>query len=115
MVRIRKVIPLENFVVRLELTNGKQKTVDLLPYMRGPVFEPLRKNMALFRTIKVDKDLGTIVWKNGADIDPDVLLGKEQPTWLDKEITKKSLNVTKELITVKERKASYSARKKKRV
>ena len=36
------------------------------------VFGPLR-DLLLFRQARVDKDLGTIVWPTGADIDPGVL------------------------------------------
>ena len=34
--------------------------------------EPLREP-ALFGQVRVDEELGTIVWPNGADLDPDVL------------------------------------------
>jgi hypothetical protein len=38
------------------------------------VFDPLVRDPALFRAVRVDESLGTIVWPNGADIDPDVLV-----------------------------------------
>lgn len=38
-----------------------------------PVFEPLRQDPELFRQVRVDQELGTVVWPNGADLDPDVL------------------------------------------
>lgn len=44
------------------------------------MFGPIRKDAALFRSVRVDEELGTIVWPNGADIDPDVLiLGRRRP------------------------------------
>ena len=73
MVRIRSAIPLEGFWVRLGFTDGTERTVDLEPYLRGPVFEPLKSDPALFRAIQVDEELGTVVWPTGADICPDVL------------------------------------------
>ena len=49
--------------------------LDLEVELWGPVFEPLRQDPRLFRTVRVDAGLGTIVWPNGADLDPDVLCG----------------------------------------
>ena len=49
--------------------------VDLEAELWGPVFEPLREDSQLFRQVQVDEELGTIVWPNGADMDPDVLHG----------------------------------------
>jgi len=40
------------------------------------VLEPLRDDPELFRPVRVDEELGTIVWPNGADMDPDVLHGE---------------------------------------
>lgn len=36
------------------------------------VFAPMRED-AYFRAVRVDTELGTIVWPNGADLCPDVL------------------------------------------
>jgi len=74
MVRIRGVETLGGFRVRLSLTDGSTREVDLDPYLHGPVFEPIRADPAYFQAVRVDQELGTIVWPNGADIDPDVLI-----------------------------------------
>lgn len=73
LVRIKSVEVLNDFWVRLEFTDGTQRDIDLEPYLHGPVFEPIRNNPDMFRSVKVDKRMGTIVWENNADIDPDVL------------------------------------------
>lgn len=73
MIRIRTVEPLERCKVRLGLADGMSKVVDLDPFLHGPVFQPLRENPELFRMVSVDPELGTLVWDNGADIDPDML------------------------------------------
>lgn len=79
MVRIRTVRPLAGYLVELGLSDGTSRTVDLSRYLRGPVFEPLLRDPALFRAVRVDDSLGTIVWPNGADIDPDVLTDALEP------------------------------------
>jgi hypothetical protein len=73
MVRIASVRCLEGFAVELGFTDGTRRTLDLAPLLRGPVFEPLRRDPALFRAVRVDPAIGTVVWPNGADLDPDVL------------------------------------------
>jgi hypothetical protein len=76
-VRIRGAEPREGFVLRLEFDDGTTRDVDLEDELRGPVFEPLR-DPRLFRQVRVDEELGTIVWPNGADMDPDVLYGSSE-------------------------------------
>ena len=87
MIRIRNVTPLQKFRVRLLLTNGETLIVDLQPFLNGPIFEPIKAGPALFRTVHVDNTLGTIVWNNGADIDPDVLIGLAKPSWMESKST----------------------------
>jgi len=85
LVRIRSVKPLKNYVVQLEFTDGTSREVDLEPFLRGKMFEPLRANPDAFRAVKVDERMGTIVWENGADIDPDVLYHGLKPAWAENE------------------------------
>ena len=84
-VRIQAVECLEAFRVRLTFTDGTQKDVDLDPYLRGPIFQPLRDDPRAFGAVKVDPRFGTIVWDNGADIDPDVLYRGLQPDWMTRQ------------------------------
>jgi hypothetical protein len=84
-VRITTVKPLEGFQVWLEFTDGTSRAVDLQPYLHGPIFEPIRNDPQIFRTVKVDARMGTIMWDNGADIDPDVLYKGLTPAWMEEE------------------------------
>ena len=66
---------------RLLLTfdNDERREVDiaaLIPF--DGVFEPL-KDPAYFRQVRVEPDVGTIVWPNGADLCPDVLYENSHP------------------------------------
>ncbi len=85
MVQVSAVQVLEPYRLWLKFSTGEERTVDLIPLMRGPVFEPIRSHADYFRTVRVDPELGTIVWDNGADLDPDVLYGSHQPAWMDAE------------------------------
>jgi hypothetical protein len=78
------VEPIEGFCVRLQFTDGTTKEMDLDIYLHGPIFEPMRSDRECFRAIRVDSELGTVVWPNGADIDPDVLYLGLQPAWMEK-------------------------------
>jgi hypothetical protein len=77
--RIRSVEALRGFVLRVGFDDGTVRDVDLEAELWGPVFEPLREDVQLFRQVRVDEELGTIVWPNGADMDPDVLHGDAAP------------------------------------
>jgi hypothetical protein len=70
--RIREVEPLEGFVLRLFFDDGAIREVDLEAELWGPVFERLN-DPDFFRQVRVDAELGTVVWPNGADLDPDLL------------------------------------------
>jgi hypothetical protein len=84
LVAVKSVEPLEGFKVRLIFRNGVQKEIDLEPFLHGPIFEPIRTDPAVFRSVKV---IGkTIGWDNGADIDPDVLYYDLKPAWMEAQV-----------------------------
>jgi hypothetical protein len=64
---------LHNHVVRLRFADGFERTIDLDPYLHGPVFAAIRTDPSVFAAVEVDAEAGTIVWPNGADLAPDVL------------------------------------------
>lgn len=78
---VTKVVVLHDYVVRLEFDDGFVRELDLEPELSGPVFEPLR-DPVMFRRVAVDRELGTIVWPNGADLAPEFLRGDDHlPSW----------------------------------
>ena len=50
--------------------NSRQGIADLAPALNGPVFEAL-KNKQIFSQLRVDNELETIAWPNGADLAPE--------------------------------------------
>lgn len=91
MVRIKSVKPVRDFIVSVNFTDDTEREINLEPYLRGKVFEEIRRNPNAFQAMKIDERMGTIVWENGADIDPDVLYHNLQPIWAEE----KELEITK--------------------
>lgn len=60
------------YKLRLSFSDGKVGDIDLQNELWGPVFEPL-KDVELFKQFRVDAELRTIVWPNGADLAPEYL------------------------------------------
>jgi len=58
--------------LRLTFADGLVGEVDVLERMRGPVFDCLR-TPERFAEVRVDPELGTVCWPNGADLAPDTL------------------------------------------
>jgi hypothetical protein len=69
---VKKAEYLDGYQVRLVFEDGSVRDVDLEPHLDGEIFEPL-KDIAYLKTLRVEPDLDTIVWDNGADMSPDFL------------------------------------------
>jgi hypothetical protein len=78
LVSVTSVDVLAHYRLRLGFSDGSSRDVDLTDMLRGPVFEPLA-DPTFFAQVSVDEDLGTVVWPNGADLDPLVLHGDFEP------------------------------------
>ena len=61
-----------DYVIRLRFNDGAEGVVDLADQLFGTMFAPLH-DPAQFRAFRVDPELGTIVWANGADLAPEFL------------------------------------------
>jgi len=54
--------------------DGSSGEADLAGKLTGSMFKPL-EDTRLFCRFQVDRELGTIVWDNGADLAPEYLKG----------------------------------------
>jgi hypothetical protein len=67
---------------RLLLTfeDASVRLADLAPHLDGEIFEPLR-DLEYFKRVRLNEELDTVVWDNGADFSPDFLyeIGTEAP------------------------------------
>lgn len=70
---VTSVTPLDGYRLRLRFEDGAEGDVDISELVRFiGVFAPLQER-SVFADVRVDPELGTIVWPNGADLDPAVL------------------------------------------
>jgi hypothetical protein len=61
---------LNDYKIVFTFENGEKKLVNFEDMLWGEIFEPL-KDKTLFKQFKINKEYGTIVWSNGADVAPD--------------------------------------------
>lgn len=77
--RVIEARHVRDYIVFVRFQDGVEGEVDLRPQLYGEVFEPL-KDANYFRQFRVDADLHTIVWPNGADFAPEFLYERAQVT-----------------------------------
>ena len=70
------VEPLENYKLRIKLTDGRKGIFDVSPYLDMGVFQELRDPQK-FRCAYIE--YGTVVWPNEIDIAPDTIEALLQP------------------------------------
>lgn len=63
---------IDDYKIEISFSNGRKGVADLSSTLHGPVFEPL-KDKAFFAQIRLDEELATICWPNGADFAPEYL------------------------------------------
>ena len=63
---------LEAYRLRVRFEDGAERTIDLEPVLFGALYGPVR-DPAMFRQVKIDPEVRTLVWPNGADFDPATL------------------------------------------
>jgi hypothetical protein len=58
--------------LRVEFADGSQQTIDFAPVLAGELYGPLQ-DPDLFGDVRLDPEVHTLVWPNGADFDPATL------------------------------------------
>ena len=71
---VTQVRHIHDYRLQLTFTNGVTGELDFKTKVvgRGGVFKAL-ENLEFFRQVRVDPEVGTIVWPNDVDFDPDAL------------------------------------------
>lgn len=60
------------FTLHLRFDDGLERRIDFSSVLAGEMFGPLR-DVGLFNQVRVDPEVHTVVWPNGADFDPATL------------------------------------------
>ena len=72
ILHVREAKYLHDYVIWLRFNDGAEGEVDLADELDGEVFGPLQDKRK-FRDFRVDPEMETIVWSNGADLAPEFL------------------------------------------
>jgi hypothetical protein len=72
MVGVSGVEIIAPYTLRIKFDDGAERTVDFEPVLHGFYFAPLR-DLSVFNQVRVDPEVQTLVWPNGADFDPATL------------------------------------------
>ena len=59
-------------MLAVAFADGTEQRIDFKPVLQGPLFGPLQ-DLATFNAVKLDAEVGTLVWPNDADFDPATL------------------------------------------
>ncbi len=78
--KLREAEYRSDYRIWLRFADGVEGEIDLENELWGEVFEPL-KDRSRFADFRLDKELGTIVWSNGADFAPEFLYQKLRPEY----------------------------------
>ena len=70
MVKVKSVKPIENYKLRVELSNGKTGIFDVTPYTNCGIFKEL-KDDAYFRLVKVA--YGGVMWPHEQDFSSETI------------------------------------------
>ena len=70
--RVRSFEIVSAYTLRAGFDDGTEQTINFRPILAGELFGPLR-DLALFNQVRIDSEVGTLVWPNGADLAPEFL------------------------------------------
>jgi len=70
--RVRSFEIVSAYILRVHFDDETEREIDFRPVLAGELFGPLR-NLELFNQVRLDSEVATLVWPNGADFDPATL------------------------------------------
>ena len=60
------------YTLQVQFDDYTEQTINFQPVLGGELYRPLR-DLSLFNRVRIDPEVHTLVWPNGADFDPATL------------------------------------------
>lgn len=70
--RVESVQIVGPYTLRVWFDDESEQTIDFWPVLEGDLYGPLQ-DRELFDQVRIDPEVHTLVWPNGADFDPATL------------------------------------------
>ena len=70
--QIKSFKAIDDFVLSIKFDDNSEQVIDFYPILSGELYGPLR-DLNIFKQVRIDPEVYTLVWPNGADFDPDTL------------------------------------------
>ncbi len=70
--RVRSFQIVAPYTLRVRFDDQTEQEINFEPVLAGELYRPLR-DLALFNQVRIDPEVHTLVWPNGADFDPATL------------------------------------------
>jgi hypothetical protein len=70
--KVRSVKIIAPYTLEVTFDDATLQIIDFRPVLAGELYRPLR-DQGFFNQVKIDPEVQTLVWPNGADFDPTTL------------------------------------------
>ena len=70
--KVRSVKIVAPYTLETGFDDGTKQIIDFRPVLAGDLYRPLLE-LAAFNQVRIDPEVHTLVWPNGADFDPATL------------------------------------------
>jgi hypothetical protein len=70
--RVRSFEIVSPYTLRVRFDDDTEQVIDFQPILTGELYGPLR-DLEVFNRVRIDHEVHTLVWPNGADFDPATL------------------------------------------
>ena len=72
IIRVTNFQIIAPYTLQVQFDDETSQTIDFEPILAGRIYGPLR-DLEMFESVTIDREVHTLVWPNGADFDPATL------------------------------------------